>query len=44
MFDNIFQITNETISHRGVQEMMQDPEVYFDIIIVEWMYSELYAG
>ncbi|CAK1594079.1 unnamed protein product [Parnassius mnemosyne] len=35
---------NGTINHPNVQRLIQDPSEHFDVVIAEWLYSELYAG
>lgn len=35
---------NDTVTNKYVQEMLEDPKINFDAIVVEWMYSEVYSG
>lgn len=36
--------TNDTVTSKYVQKMLQDPKVNFDAVVIEWLYSEIYAG
>lgn len=33
-----------TVENKDVQELLSDPNEHFDVVIVEWMFSELIAG
>lgn len=37
-------ITSATVMHTNVQKLLNDDTEQFDAVIVEWMYSEVYAG
>ncbi|CAG5042806.1 unnamed protein product [Parnassius apollo] len=38
------EFANGTINHPNVQRLIEDPREKFDVVIAEWLYSELYAG
>ncbi|KAJ8711847.1 hypothetical protein PYW08_008801 [Mythimna loreyi] len=38
------EITKHTISNAGVQKILNDPKENFDVVIAEWMFSDLPAG
>ncbi|KAL0868323.1 hypothetical protein ABMA27_007847 [Loxostege sticticalis] len=38
------QIANATLSNPNVKRLMEDPRERFDVVIAEWLYTELYAG
>ncbi|XP_013189929.2 UDP-glucosyltransferase 2 [Amyelois transitella] len=42
--DIMFVVSNGTLNHGNIQKLMADPKVHFDVVIAEWMYSELYSG
>ncbi|XP_053616041.1 uncharacterized protein LOC128678482 [Plodia interpunctella] len=42
--DILYLVSNGTVFHNNVQSMMMDPKVKFDVVIAEWMYSEIYSG
>ncbi|XP_045538277.1 UDP-glucosyltransferase 2-like [Papilio machaon] len=35
---------NDTLTHPNIQRLIHDTSEQFDAVIVEWLYSELYAG
>ncbi|CAG5053482.1 unnamed protein product [Parnassius apollo] len=35
---------NSAINHPNVQRLIQDSSEHFDVVIAEWLYTELYAG
>ncbi|CAH2054208.1 unnamed protein product, partial [Iphiclides podalirius] len=35
---------NGTIMHPNVQQLIHDTNEHFDVVIAEWLYSELYSG
>ncbi|VVC89234.1 unnamed protein product [Leptidea sinapis] len=42
--DTCVEIFRLTVANRNVQNMLRDPTQKFDVVISEWLYSELYAG
>lgn len=36
-------IAGTTVEHENVQKVLGDPTQNFDLIIAEWMFSELYS-
>ncbi|KAJ0172131.1 hypothetical protein K1T71_012104 [Dendrolimus kikuchii] len=38
------QIHRTTMENENVQKFIKDPKQQFDVILAEWMYSELYSG
>ncbi|XP_028166369.1 UDP-glucuronosyltransferase 2B15-like [Ostrinia furnacalis] len=40
----INNIANQTIWHQNVQKLMYDVNEEFDLVIAEWLYTELYCG
>lgn len=43
-FVGIFNLTKGTIENDNVQKLLRDPKEQFDFIIIEYMFSDLYAG
>lgn len=35
---------NGTIMHPNVQRLIHDTDEHFDVVIAEWLYSDLYSG
>ncbi|KAL0868324.1 hypothetical protein ABMA27_007848 [Loxostege sticticalis] len=40
----IDEIANQTLWHPNVQKLMLDTNEQFDLVIAEWLYTELYCG
>lgn len=37
-------VTKGVLFHENVQALLNDISKHFDVVIAEWMFSELYAG
>ncbi|XP_028025330.1 UDP-glucuronosyltransferase 2B2-like [Bombyx mandarina] len=35
---------NDTVSNTEVQQLMLDPQTHFDVVIAEWMVTEIFSG
>nr|XP_037868128.1 UDP-glucosyltransferase 2 [Bombyx mori] len=35
---------NDTVSNTEVQQLMLDPQTHFDVVIAEWMLTEIFSG
>ncbi|KAM3962073.1 UDP-glycosyltransferase UGT5-like [Aphomia sociella] len=44
LFAFIRNMANHTFHNENIQKFIQDPEEHFDVVIVEWLYTELYSG
>nr|WEU75320.1 uridine diphosphate-glycosyltransferases 40AP4 [Glyphodes pyloalis] len=44
IMEMMMQVHNETLFNPNVQALLLNPEERFDLIIVEWMFSELYSS
>ncbi|CAG4959437.1 unnamed protein product [Colias eurytheme] len=40
----MYTLANATVNHPNVQNLMNNLDEKFDLVIAEWMYNELYAG
>ncbi|XP_063832458.1 UDP-glucosyltransferase 2-like [Ostrinia nubilalis] len=40
----VYDIANQTLWNDNVQKLMHDPNEEFDLVIAEWLYTELYCG
>lgn len=38
------RVAEETLKHSSVQRLLRNPTQEFDVIIAEWMMSDLYIG
>ncbi|CAG9566435.1 unnamed protein product [Danaus chrysippus] len=44
MLSLIMDLSNRTLSNPNFQKLLSNKNIYFDVIIIEWMFSEVYAG
>ncbi|KAJ8709294.1 hypothetical protein PYW07_009120 [Mythimna separata] len=43
-YDYVKKMAARTVENKNVQRLINDPNEHFDVVIVEWMFSELIAG
>ncbi|GBP15236.1 UDP-glucuronosyltransferase 2B31 [Eumeta japonica] len=44
IFNGIHDMSKYFLNQRDVQKLINDPEQTFDLVIVEWMYTEVHCG
>ena len=44
MFSIMINATVNNIENPNVQQLLNDPKETFEVVISEWMFSELYSG
>lgn len=44
VFKSTREVANFTLRLENVVKLMMDPNEQFDVVIAEWLYTELYAG
>ncbi|XP_037868047.1 UDP-glucosyltransferase 2 [Bombyx mori] len=44
IFKSFIDTANDTVANAEVQQLMLDPQTHFDVVIAEWMVTEIFSG